>query len=549
MRRTSSPWRATINQEALFAFLKNASTPYSLGLWIRFKANDLLSLLDAEPRPLDYVDPHRFALDWACFSFVRKNKWMKLGFDRRAKSIAKALEADARCGETNRRFILRRFTLREEQLLSKVSRKIEQVIGPSPPADWGRHSCWGPGATSTLKGDDVSLDNKLREKRLSVTNRALPFLAKEIGTDLHWARARGIEAEASFCPLPCEFDVVTCNRVVPVPKTAKADRIIAAEPTGNIFLQKALGKVIRSRLKRFGINLDDQSRNQYLASIAYNKALATIDLESASDSLSIELVFDLLPIEWANLLDSLRVSSSRYPDGRVLRNEKFSSMGNGFTFELESLVFYAIAFVANGESDEFLSVFGDDIIVPQRSAPACIQLLELCGFRVNASKSFIEGNFYESCGRHYFKGLDVTPPYQKESLLFLSERIRCANRIYRWHYRIFSMGIIKGSPFSGVYCLLTEGIPYSRLSWPTHVTFNSDDALVRETGAPEPTLVPPYRRKRSLRGLIFRPTRKVLDDAAMLAYWLRFGSESPLYKGVALRSRGSWVESRIRSST
>jgi hypothetical protein len=40
-----------------------------------------------------------------------------------------------------------------------------------------------------------------------------------------------------------------------------------------------------------------------------------------------------------------------------------------------------------------------------------VELLEICDFKVNQSKSFKEGNFRESCGVDAFRGRGVTPVY------------------------------------------------------------------------------------------------------------------------------------------
>ncbi len=244
-----------------------------------------------------------------------------------------------------------------------------------------------------------------------------------------------ITSEASLmAPLVCganDFTVVRGCRMSFVPKTSEVDRIIAIEPTGNQFLQSIVGTFIRSRLKsRAGIDLNDQTRNQDGAFRAVVDDLATIDLESASDSVSTELVRWLLPPDWFSLLNQLRSPFVRIGDDRWRYLEKFSSMGNGFTFELESLIFWAIC-TSVVESRNVL-VYGDDMIVPQGDASKVVALLEACGFVINKDKSFFSGSFYESCGRHYYDLHDVTPVYQKEPIVCPLSAMRCYNRLVRW---------------------------------------------------------------------------------------------------------------------
>jgi len=82
-------------------------------------------------------------------------------------------------------------------------------------------------------------------------------------------------------------------------------------------------------------------------------------------------------------------------------------MGNGFTFELESLIFYA----ACSAVSENVSVFGDDIIVPTGRYEDVRNVLEHLGFSINQSKSYATSYFRESCGSDYFGGTDCTPVY------------------------------------------------------------------------------------------------------------------------------------------
>lgn len=222
-----------------------------------------------------------------------------------------------------------------------------------------------------------------------------------------------------------------------VPKNSEIDRAACKEPEVNMFLQRAVGAHIRRRLKRYGVDLNDQTVNQKLASEALTRGLATIDLSAASDSITRQLVFELLPFEWWSLLDDLRVHQTLLPDGRVHDLEMFSSMGNGFTFELESLIFWALARSiarATGTRGR-ISVYGDDIICPSALAPPLVQLFGWFGFKVNTKKSFWSGPFRESCGKHYHRSLDVTPFYIREPVKRKTDVIRLLNRLLQWDGR------------------------------------------------------------------------------------------------------------------
>lgn len=224
------------------------------------------------------------------------------------------------------------------------------------------------------------------------------------------------------------------NILFTVPKSTIIDRVAAKEPDLNMYLQRGVGNHIRSRLRTVGINLNDQSRNQRLAREgSITGDLATLDLSSASDSVTLELVDLLLPPLWSGLLRDLR-SPYTLIEGEWHENHMFSSMGNGFTFELESLLFWTIAktvrYLTGGSG--VISVYGDDIIVGSGYAKDLSWVLGILGFSVNSDKSFYEGPFRESCGGHYHNGMDITPFYLKRPLAKIRDAILFANQIRKW---------------------------------------------------------------------------------------------------------------------
>nr|UJQ85025.1 MAG: hypothetical protein 3 [Leviviridae sp.] len=202
------------------------------------------------------------------------------------------------------------------------------------------------------------------------------------------------------------------GRLTFVAKNALTHRAIVTEPPLNGVYQLALGDYIAKRLAKFGVDLSDQTRNQRLAKEgSLTGALATLDLSSASDTIAIEVVYHLLPVDWALALSVGRSSHILYK-GERFNLEKFSSMGNGYTFALESLIFWALASSCS-ESGE-VSVYGDDIIVPTTSVALLTEVLTACGFLLNARKSYSHGPFRESCGADWYRGFDIRPYYQKK---------------------------------------------------------------------------------------------------------------------------------------
>jgi hypothetical protein len=198
-----------------------------------------------------------------------------------------------------------------------------------------------------------------------------------------------------------------------VPKNAKTLRTICTEPGLNTLVQLGLGTHMARRLAAFGIDIRDQTLNQRRACEgSLTGALATLDLSSASDTIATELVYELLPLDWATLLNRARSRKVLLPTGRVISQEKFSSMGNGFTFPLETLIFWSLA-AACCSKDSDATAYGDDLIVPTTVYPLLVEVLTAVGFLVNQTKSYHTGPFRESCGKDYFSGTDVRPIYQK----------------------------------------------------------------------------------------------------------------------------------------
>jgi hypothetical protein len=158
----------------------------------------------------------------------------------------------------------------------------------------------------------------------------------------------------------------------------------------------------------------------------------------ASDTVSLELVRFLLPADWLRRLERARSLFGVLPSGEKHLYRKFSSMGNGYTFELESLIFWAISSAVcstYGVSERLMSVYGDDIIVPASVGEPLCAILSTIGFRVNMEKSHIAGRFRESCGEQYLSGYDVTPFYIKEEDRSLVGLFTLHNQLYRWLHR------------------------------------------------------------------------------------------------------------------
>lgn len=426
-------------REVFFALCKSVDTPVSLGAWLRFEYSQV-ELSSMSIRPENYKSASEFRLDYSVVSFLSKWKGLKTGIDTEAVALQSFKSSEDHCLETNNR--IKNFSNvaipRLHSIFHAAQRKIAKVLGPFAVSKINDTCGWGPGATTDLPRRRAFLDTKICELPIPVSRSACSLLRSEIEQDLHWSSVvLGVMPEGAFSLLPSVFLIEDECKITTVPKSAKTDRTIAIEPRGNSFLQKGFGGYLRQRLRKVGIRLDDQTLNQRLAKAAVSEGLATLDLKAASDSVSVELVWALLPYDWAASLDAVRSRYARLPSGERLRLEKFSSMGNGFTFELETLIFWALSSACQeyNSTDGPVAVYGDDIIVSSSLAHHLIEVLNFAGFQVNEAKSFITGRFFESCGKHYFDGEDVTPAYQKELLSSELALIRLGNRLIRMSFR------------------------------------------------------------------------------------------------------------------
>jgi len=353
-------------------------------------------------------------------------------------ALAKFSDSEDQCRETNHRFArdFSRLGVAEFDPITRLARrKIERVLGRFSWDEVSKHFAHGSHASTRLNRAHGDLYYKFGG--IPDTTALCETLSKiAIASIRPWQKA---EPENWS---DCKVNLVVGNRITTVPKTAKTDRTIAIEPCMNMYIQKGIGKVIRSRLRRTGIELNDQGVNQMLAREGSQSGLlATIDLSSASDCISLGVVQHLLPPEWFDALYMTRSSHGVWPDGTVKRYQKFSTMGNGYTFELESLIFWALcsAVVDNlGLSDKRIGVYGDDLIVNVEAYESLTYTLTYYGFTQNTKKSYATGPFRESCGKHWFLGRDVSPFYIREGVVDVTRELLVVNNFRRWANRLYN---------------------------------------------------------------------------------------------------------------
>ncbi len=402
----------------LLPLLEELGTPRALAVAICCRHQAWNEVLSFTTDPRHYVDAERYFCDVQATSLLKKMGDLPTkGIDRRQAALTKWYDGERQCYKSNERLSPYLFGSSDcEETIERVFRsareKILSWIGPCPPSLDSNRGRFGPGATFSDRGRRTTVPDKITSAP-TLTHGAhwylLPFWATS------WGRLKPQDrGEAQF---------VRGNRFLTVPKTALVDRSIAVEPSINIFYQLGLGASLRQRLKDnagWDLSRAQDVHREMAKTSSVDLAFSTLDLSNASDTVCRNLVKLLLPPSWFRELDALR-SPSTLIDGRWHVLEKFSSMGNGYTFELETIVFSSLISAVLDERgarsrlgvDYF--VFGDDLIVPDSLTSEVVAVLKFCGFSLNREKSF-SGSvpFRESCGADYFGGRDVRPFFLKE---------------------------------------------------------------------------------------------------------------------------------------
>ncbi|DAD51230.1 RNA-directed RNA polymerase [ssRNA phage SRR7976356_4] len=315
----------------------------------------------------------------------------------------------------------------------------------------------GPGASVGARGD--SMYQKLFSSPLTTQDPAL----------YSWYRAMCKRSPIHYAAELCRvakygaYTLTEGNALQTVDKNTEIRRVICTEPSLEMLFQQAIGGLFAKRLESyFGLSLSEQpDNNRELArrgSITHE--LCTLDLKEASNSVSLGLCSATIPKYTLGWMLQTRSRITKLPDGSHVDLQMMSSMGNAFTFPLqtalfasmikacfkvagmrfrrsEAAVFRSIKATTSGLCDTRRmrrvdwAVFGDDLIVPKSIVGLLTRLLRLAGFRLNLDKSFVDGDFRESCGHDYYRGVNVRGVYLK-SLRTRQDYVSIYNRLIAW---------------------------------------------------------------------------------------------------------------------
>jgi len=332
------------------------------------------------------------------------------------------------------------------------------------------------------------------------------------------------------------------SKLLAVPKTAKGPRLIASEPTSHQWCQQFIKRFLEERLLGiFGTEFvsfrNQEFSRQLVSKASLDQSLATVDLSSASDRLTCWLVERAFRKN-KSLLRAFHASRTRWVKDCVDKTQspnyfvpkKFVTQGTAITFPVQSIIFLIIAltacgFEAKSPKDFFCNkwtskplgrlrgkvrVYGDDIIIPVSGYDPLCTLLHALGLKVNQDKSFVKGNFRESCGMDAFKGVDVTSvktkcieatgPQSRQSLIDYANNLHKAGL---WHAAVAAESllpdwVVRSLPVVGLGCggvgrfsFLGESRDHLRKRWNPNLhrfEYRSYRQLARTTRKPTNSL-------------------------------------------------------------
>lgn len=293
----------------------------------------------------------------------------------------------------------------------------------------------GPGAAQ--KADSTSFFSKLFESTMSYTNPGLiPYYRAALVETGLWCDAEMLRNQKFG------FTKVQGGKIFFAAKNAEISRTCCTEAHLNLLVQKSIGAFLeKSCLEYFGISLSSQPDfNRKLARIgSIDGSFGTIDLTSASDSIMVQLISKTLrPSFFTAMLFMSRSETLVLPNGELVEPRMISTMGNGFTFPLQTVIFASVVrsvyqlmgFPCDDPRTQF-GVFGDDIIVRRETYDFVVKMLNKLGFSVNDGKSFVNGPFRESCGHDFFSGVNIRGVFIK-SLETPQHVYSAINRLNRW---------------------------------------------------------------------------------------------------------------------
>lgn len=426
---------------------------------------------------------------------VTKKMPSNINPDAYKKTIDDFLKAEDRCAEANNFwFGLEPLSGRDtsspinldaikvdpnvKYIMKEASRIINRVI--SLPWRKSNKIYFGPGSAQVFtytnkEGNRVAFKTKERLWKLAHADNLTKFQSpsKWIVPNRTFQPSAFFENNlAEYISERCDGEEEQCDIISCVPKNNEKFRTIGIGSVIGVAAQHVIGDYIRTCLVRYGVDLKDLAMRHrefaYIGSITGQ--YSTLDFSQASDSIS----FGLVQLLFNNTKSSDKVRQlyelmcqcrarsfviadpeGHYSLAEKQRYEKFSPMGNCFTFELESLIFMAIGcaiqkrlgflrFLREYKGRWYFGCvdptsFGDDLILTigrlTKAELAHVKCwLGYFGLLLNDEKSYCRGEgFRESCGADFCQGRFVRGFYFQQSELSVLDVIRLLNFFHCYH--------------------------------------------------------------------------------------------------------------------
>lgn len=405
-------FRKHLNQ-VLMDLLEAFDTPLALAIAISYRCSGFVTVdasLLQERAPIMFEDAHSYYCHRQVVALFKKGFHMSYDGCAQSESIDHFFKTDQETLISDER-IRSNTDLRYGGILQYARDIIESVLGVSPNIDKIYSDlCFTKGSVSGLSGSDVNIVKKLENfSDLPVSRSAKPFLDFIIQKDDLLKQTYPNFVYSDICEL---FTVA---------KQYNKVRVAAKCQLGNMLLQRPIGEFLRSRLRRVGIDIRVQESFHKFLVEKFWDVYATLDQSDASDRLCVELCRQLLPYDWFRLLNLTRHHNVCDLSGTVRPLHKMANQGCGFIFELQTLIYYALAKATvlydhgrDRGNSTLISVYGDDLICEEVFAPAIADTLVYFGQKINFDKSFFSGRFKESCGNDTFDGCNIRPVYVKQ---------------------------------------------------------------------------------------------------------------------------------------
>lgn len=350
--------------------------------------------------------------------------------ERRKTTLKKMMDDEKRIST------YREYPVLAQRVLQRARSIIAEILGPYDEEEHMQSCRFGRRAALKVPFDKSYLCEKLVRLPMTGSRDHIAWFKRYTLTDPLLRSVLKERKDKTF--LECDFMFQSF-----VPKSF--DKLRGILPNGQlgVFYTFGLGAMLTKRLLNIGLDIRKlQKRHRALAKRAsVTRKLTTADLRAASNSITVQHIMHLFPREWCNALRLGRVDKIYLDKKEWYKTHTFAGMGNGFTFPLQTLVFYSLikAIAALLNKNCFVSVYGDDLIYSSWLHQYVERIFPMLGFVLNKDKTFCDSDFRESCGGDYYRGIDVRPAkpegqaQRMHSLHFLSKLYQLRNSLLaRW---------------------------------------------------------------------------------------------------------------------